>query len=182
MADEFRKMGRAAIAHQPQPRFGVERDARHVPVFESQAHDQIRLAIMSRADFGRDDDRAGCGLRLQRGGSMNTMSLPSSTPDGRRRKICRFQLFSFSSALSGNSSGITRPISCASVSSGSGCTDARAVLKVTGSSCSWRSTERPTRLQCVIKNSWLGLISWHMLPVNSYIASASTSRDLRGET
>jgi hypothetical protein len=51
-------MCRAAVAHQPQSRFGVERHAGHLTVFESQAHDEISLAVVPRADFRGDDDRA----------------------------------------------------------------------------------------------------------------------------
>jgi hypothetical protein len=58
MADEFRNVCRAAIAHQPEPRFGIERHARHLTVFESQADDEVRLTVVSRADFGADDDGA----------------------------------------------------------------------------------------------------------------------------
>ncbi len=77
MADEFRNVFGAAVAHQPQPRFGVEHDRGLATVLEPQPHDQIRLPVVSAADFRADDDRACCRFALQRGGSMKTMSLPS---------------------------------------------------------------------------------------------------------
>jgi hypothetical protein len=59
MADEFRKILCAAVAHQPQSRFGVECHPRYLTVLEPKTHDQIGLAVVSRAEFRADDGRAG---------------------------------------------------------------------------------------------------------------------------
>jgi hypothetical protein len=58
VADEFRKIRCTAVAHQPQPRFGIERDARHLTVLEAQTDDQIRLTVVTGAELRGDDDRA----------------------------------------------------------------------------------------------------------------------------
>ncbi len=115
MADQFRNVFCIAVAHEPQARFGIEHDIGFRPAIEAQTHDQVCVTVVAASDFSTDDDRTFCrlvcSLVLQRGGSTNTMSLPSSTPEGRRRKMCRFQLLSFSSAASASSFGMTRSIS-----------------------------------------------------------------------
>jgi len=57
MACEFRKLGRPAVVHQPQPRFGVERHSRHLSVVVTQADDQIGIAIMAGTDLRTDNNR-----------------------------------------------------------------------------------------------------------------------------
>ena len=115
MADQFRNVFCIAVAHESKARFGIEHDIRLCAAIEAQSYDQVRVTVVAACDCSTDDDRTPSHfcfgrLVLQRGGSMNTMSLPSSTPEGRRRKMCRFQLLSFSSAAPASSFGITRSI------------------------------------------------------------------------
>src|SRR5690606_26824732 len=123
LALEARKVGDAAVAHQREAGLRVDRHLRAAAVGVAEGDQQFGGAVVAGGDLRTDDDRF---LPHPNGGSTKTTSLPSSSPAGlRSRKMCRFQLASFSVPSFAGRSGSTRAASVSRVSPGSGVTKRR---------------------------------------------------------